>query len=94
MEARLKLSRHKVRKIPNSPHICVFGWFELSLRVVLIWKLFDDKGKNMTFMSKLDALRFSSLCLSEGLAPLREPETQICLVFASPWRRLLRLGET
>ena len=30
----------KVRKNPNSSHICVFGWFELGLRVVLIWFCF------------------------------------------------------
>ena len=41
MEARCKFQDIKVRKNPNTPHIHVFGWFELGLRGVLIWFCFD-----------------------------------------------------
>ena len=30
-----------VRKNPNSFHKCVFGWFELGLKIVLIWFCFN-----------------------------------------------------
>ena len=65
-EARLKLSRQsKVRKNPNSFHKCVFGWFELGLRLVLILfhfgiEIFCEKGQNVTLMFRHDAV-----CLGE-----------------------------
>ena len=70
----------KVRKIPNSSHIYVFGWFESCFDLVLFWvgNCMVKKAKNATLLCKPDALRLSegqvstfwlmSLRLGEGLA--------------------------